>query len=447
MTLPTPLPVDLDKVSAGLAALASAAPAPLQHFTLENGLSVYLREDHHTSLAAVQLWYHVGSSDEPIGHTNLSHLLEHLIFEGSSKLAAGQYSRVIARIGGEANATTHLDATSYEISLPASRLPIALEIMADAMDSATFAQPEMDREIKAVEDEHRLKFDIQPDQQAFDRHSALAHGASPYAAPTFGYPADLGNIKLETLRTWYRTWYQPNNATLVVAGSVDLPTLRQQVTRYFASLPKAPIADRPVPRHDTLLQARSHVVSLPGLRDGLIMSFNVPGKATAPDTATAPTLELLSELLGEGFSSRLYSDLVRDKRMLTGVRTTYDPLVRGDTLLTISAYVNTANATPEEAAEAVYQHVDELRSKVLSAEELERAKLRMLASRLYSRDDLASQAEQIGAAAAVGLPASVIDQDIAIIRHLGSAKVQQVALDYLGRERLTITYLQPGAPA
>ena len=177
------------------------------------------------------------------------------------------------------------------------------------------------------------------------------------------------------------------------------------------------------------------------------MSFNVPGKATAPDTATAPTLELLSELLGKGFSSRLYSDLVRDKRMLTGVRTTYDPLVRGDTLLTISAYVNTANATPEEAAEAVYQHVDELRSKVLSAEELERAKLRMLASRLYSRDDLASQAEQIGAAAAVGLPASVIDQDIAIIRHLGSAKVQQVALDYLGRERLTITYLQPGAPA
>ncbi|MCY1404650.1 coenzyme PQQ biosynthesis protein PqqF [compost metagenome] len=447
MTLPSPLPLDLDKVSAGLAALASAAPAPLQHFTLENGLSVYLREDHHTSLAAVQLWYHVGSSDEPAGHTNLSHLLEHLIFEGSSKLAAGQYSRVIARIGGKAGASTHRDATSYEITLPASRLPIALEIMADAMNSATFGQPEMDRAVKAVEDERRLRLDSQPDQQARDRHNVLAHGSSPYADPFSGYPEDLGNIKLETLRTWYRTWYQPNNATLVVAGSMDLPTLRQQVTQYFASLPKAPIAGRPVPRHNTLLQARSHTVSLPGLRDGLFMSFNVPGKATAPDTITAPTLELLCELLGEGFGSRLYSDLVRDKRMLTGVKVTYDPLVRGDTLLTISAYVNTTNATPEEAAEAVYRHVEELRSTALPAEQLQRAKLRMLARRLFSRDDLASQAKQIGAAAAAGLPASVIDQETPIIRNLESAKVQQVALDYLGRERLTTTYRRPGAPA
>lgn len=447
MSLPSPLPLELDMVPAGLEALACAAPTPLHHFTLENGLSVYLREDHHTSLAAVQLWYHVGSSDEPAGHSNLSHLLEHLIFEGSSKLAAGQYSRVIARISGNANASTHPDATSYEISLPVSRLPIALEIMADAMNSATFAQPEMDLGIKAVKDERRLKLESQPDQQALVRHNALAHGSSRYADPAFGYPEDLDNIKLETLRIWYSTWYKPNNATLVIVGSMDVLTLRQQVTQYFASLPKARIAARPVPRHNTPLQARSHTVSLTGLRHGIFMSFNVPGKATAPDTTTAPTLELLCELLGQGFSSRLYSDLVRDKRILTGVRVTYDPLVRGDTLLTISAYVNTTNATPEEAAEAVYRHVDELRNTELPAEELQPAKLRMLARRLFDREKLDSQAEQIGAAAAAGLPASVIDQDTSIIRHLESAKVQQVALDYLGRERLTITYLQPGAPA
>ncbi|KYC27334.1 peptidase M16 [Pseudomonas sp. ABFPK] len=448
MTLPSPAsPPDLGQVSAGLAALACPITSALQHFTLENGLSVYLRENHKTSLAAVQLWYHIGSSHEPAGHTNLSRLLEHLIFAGSSKIPADQYSRVIARLGGSANATTHLDATSFEISLPASRLPIALEIMADAMSTASFGKAEMEREIKAVEDERRLKLDVQPDQQAYEQHNALAHGDSAYAGPSFGDPADLHGIDLAALRTWYRTWYQPNNATLVVVGSVDLPTLRQQVARYFAGVPKTPLAARPVPRHDARLKARSHTVSLPGLREGLFMSFNVPGRATAPDASTSLALSLLCDLLGVGFSSRLYSDLVRDKRLLTGVRVSYEPLVRGDTLLTISAYVNTSHTTPEDAAQAIYEHVQALRSVALPEEDLQRAKLRMLARRLFNLDALTSQAGELGAAAAAGLPASVIDEDGPLIQNLDSATVQQVAVAYLGRERLTTTYLQPGAQA
>ncbi|MFF5863718.1 M16 family metallopeptidase [Pseudomonas sp. NPDC012596] len=443
MTLPS---LGLDQVSAGLASVVSAAPLPLQHFTLDNGLSVYLRADHSSQMAAVQLWYHVGFSDEPAGHSNLSHLLEHLIFEGSSKLAAGQYSRVIARLGGNANASTHEDATAYEIALPTSRLPIALEIMADAMSSATFGQAELNREKKAVEDERRLKFDNQPDQQAFDSHCALALGSNPYGQPNFGLPEDLGNIQLEALRTWYHTWYRPNNATLVVVGNIDLPTLRQQIEPYFASLPSAPLPERPIPRQDVRLQEREQTVSLPGLRDGLFMSFNVPGKATAADAATAPALELIRELLAEGFSARLYSDLVRNKRLLASIRIDYQPLVRGDTLLTISAYVNSTNNSPEQAAQAVYEHLDELRNTPVPMADLERAKLRMLARRLFA-DSLVSQAEQIGAAAAAGLPVEVIDQDAQIIRDLDCIKVQQVALAYLGRERLTTTYLRPGASA
>ncbi|WP_053388453.1 M16 family metallopeptidase [Pseudomonas sp. 10-1B] len=444
MTLPPPL--NLDQVSAGLASVVSAAPLPLQHFTLDNGLSVYLRTDPSSQLAAVQLWYQVGSSHEPAGHSNLSHLLEHLIFEGSSKLPAGQYSRVIARLGGHANASTHEDATAYEISLPISRLPIALEIMADAMNSATFGQPELNREKKAVEDERRLKFDNRPDQQAYDSHRGLAHGSNPYGQPSFGPPADLGNIELETLRTWYATWYRPNNATLVVVGNIDLPALRQQMEQYFASLPSAPLPERPIPRQDVRLQERKQTISRPGLRDGLLMSFNVPSKATAADAATAPALELIREVLAEGFSARLYSDLVRDKRLLTGISFHYQPLLRGDTLLTIAAYVNSTNSTPEQAAQAVYQHLDELRNTPVPTPELQRAKLRMLARRLFTNSS-AFQAEQIGAAAAAGIPAAAIDQDTQIIRDLDCQKVQQVALAYLGRERLTTTYLRPGATA
>ncbi|MFK0091757.1 M16 family metallopeptidase [Pseudomonas sp. NPDC090592] len=447
MPLPHPSLLDLEQVNAGLASIVAAAPPQLQHFQLDNGLSVYLRENHRTQLAAVQLWYHVGSSHEPAGHSNLSHLLEHLIFEGSSKLAAGEYSRVIARIAGNANASTLADATSYEMSLPASRLPIALEVMADAMNNATFGQTEMARGVKAVKDERRLNYESQPVSQAYDQHSALAHGSSPYSNPAYGSPADLDNITLERLRDWYRSWYRPNNATLVVVGNIDLAMLRQQVERYFSDLPRWPIPDSPTPRHPASLQERSHTVRMPGLHDGLVMSFNVPGIATAPDPTTASTLTLLAEVLGGGFSAMLYSDLVRDKRMLTSVAVTYDVLMRGDTLLTISGYVNTSNATPEQAAEAIYQQVNALRTTLLAEDHLQQAKLRMLARHLFNMDDLNSLTAQIGAVAAAGLPAGVIDQSTSIVLNLDSAQVRQVALTYLGRERLTTTYLRSGAPA
>ncbi|MEE1887715.1 M16 family metallopeptidase [Pseudomonas carassii] len=434
-------------VSAGLAAIATAPSAELQHFTLDNGLTVYLREDHHTPLAAVQLWYHVGASDEPEGQTNLSHLLEHLIFDGSSKLAKGQYLQVIARLGGKANGTTTDDATAFDIQLPAIRLPIALEIMADAMTTATFGQPEMDLAIKTVEDERRLKIDNAPLQQASHQHLKLAHAGSPYGNPTFGLASDLNNLTLDTLRSWYDQWYAPGNATLVVVGAVDLTTLKQHVARYFADLPVAATTPRPVPRHEIPLKARSQAVSLPMGREGLFMSFNVPSLATAPQATTGPALKLLGELLGKGFSSRLYSRLVRDRNVLKGVVLSYDPLLRGDTLLTISAYVNTDNCTPNDAAEEIYRLVDELRHTPLTQEELDRTKLRLLARYLFNQESITWQARLIGQAAASGLGPSLIDQQANIVRHLDSATVRQVAFDYLSRERLTVTYLQLGDPA
>ena len=440
-------PLSIEEISAGLASIASAAPSQLQQFTLDNGLSVYLREDHSTPLVAVQLWCHVGNSYEPAGHTNLSHVLEHLVFEGSSKLAAGQYNRVITRLGGYTNATTQADGTAFEMLLPGSRLPIGLEIMADAMSTATFGQAEMVQGVKAVENERRVNFVGNAKEQAYSQHETLAHGDSPYARDGYAFPADLSNIKLETLRAWYNTWYQPSNATLVVVGDVDLPTLQLHVARYFAGLSKAPIAKQPVPRHDTLLEQRKHTVALPGLRHGLYMSFNVPGYATAPDATTAPTLELICEVLGKGASALLYRELVRQKLLISDLRVRYEPLVRGDTLLTISADVNISNATHDQAAEAVYQVIDKLRLTPLSREELDQTKLRMLSRQLFGLDDLDRQAARVGAAAAAGISPSVIDDQARIVSTLDSAGVQKAAAAYLGRERLTITYLQPGAAA
>ncbi|WP_337156885.1 pitrilysin family protein [Pseudomonas putida] len=433
--------------STSLDALVSAKPAPLHHFRLDNGLSVYLHEDHSTPLAAVQLWYHVGSSHEPPGHSNLSHLLEHLIFQGSRKLPAGQYSRLIARLGGVANATTHDDATSFEMSLPATRLPIALEIMADAMQGANPEPAAFAQEVKAVADERRLRVDNSPIQLAFEQHRKLAHEDNAYGVPSFGYPVDLQEMSLASVRTWYRTWYQPNNATLVVAGAINPQALRQQVDTYFAALPPAPLRDKSAPRHSTVLAERSQTLVQPTLVDGLFMSFNVPSQATAPSRETALALRLLWQILGVGYSARLYNHLVRDKRILTRTQLTYDHHVRGDTLLTLSASTVPQRATAQQAATQVWQLIDTLRSAALPHAVLEGAKLRLLATRLYERDDLAHQATLIGHAAAAGLDPALLAEEPGIIRDLASSTLQRVASEYLSRERLTTTYLQQGVPA
>lgn len=442
---PPSLDSESGMIAAGLASIAAASPPALQHFTLENGLSVYLREDHGMPLVAAQLWYHVGTRHEPPGHSNLSHLLEHLMFSGSRKLAPGQYSRAVARLGGKANATTRNDATAFDIVLPATRLPIALEMMADAMAHATLGRDAFEREIKAIEDERRLKLDNSWYLQSLDQHHRLAHEGSPYAEPTFGHPVDLNEMQWASVHTWYRTWYVPNNATLVVVGAVDLQSLRQQVKACFAGIPRSALpAPQPL-RQPVEWRERSQTLVRPDLRGGLHLSFNVPSQATAQSPQVSCALRLLCEVLGKGFSSRLYGNLVRDRQLLRGLVIDYQHLCHGDTLLTLSA--TTGNATPQEAAQAIREIIEDLRRTPLPDEVLEHAKLRLLARQLYTRDSNAWQAEQIGQAAAIGLDPSLLDREPELLRSLTGSMVRQIASQYLQRERSTATYLLQGAGA
>lgn len=195
-------------------------------FTLANGLRVYLREDNRAPLVSVQLWYHVGSSYEPEGHTGLSHALEHLLFEGSSKLAPGQYSALMSRLGGDPNAFTYPDATVFPLTLPRNRLEIALEALADVMASATLSDMPFARELAVVMAERREDIDNSPLALAVEHHQLLVYGNSGYGNPVTGHKTDLDHMTPTAARTWYQTWYHPNNATLAVAGDIALAQLQ-----------------------------------------------------------------------------------------------------------------------------------------------------------------------------------------------------------------------------
>jgi predicted Zn-dependent peptidase len=417
----------------------------LQRFTLENGLKVYLREDHRSSLVSAQLWYHVGSSQEPTGQSGLCHLVEHLMFEGSSKLGPGQYGEVMTQLGGNPNAFTTADATCFPITLPASRLEVALEIMADSMVSATLGESVFARELDVVKAERRQRVDNLPLALARERAEILANSHSPYAGPTIGHLADLQHLGSADVRSWYQHWYQPNNASLVVVGDIDMATLRTLVERHFASIAIAQLPERWAPVTNRAFVHRSQTIALPTLPQGAILAFNTPSLATAAQPTHAYALQLIPQLLANGASSRLFLRRVRGDECLLRARADYQPLQRGDSLLTIELYANPTNATAESATAAVLEEIENLRHTAPTEDELQRAKNRLLAGLVFARDSIEQQANAIGEYAVCDLDPAMLGQEHQWIQRITVADIQAAASTFLTHERLTITYLEePG---
>ncbi|MGE8062336.1 M16 family metallopeptidase [Pseudomonas sp. NPDC089547] len=409
-------------------------------FTLANGLRVYLREDRRAPLVSAQVWYHVGSSSEPAGHTGLSHALEHLLFEGSSKLAAGQYSALMTRIGGNPNAFTAHEATVFPLTLPSNRLEIALEAMADVMASATLGSTPFARELAVVMAERRESVDNSPLALALEHHLLLAYGDSGYGTPVIGHKTDLSHMTLAAARTWYQSWYRPNNATLAVAGNIDLQQLQTLVTRHFATIP----ANRLPPQQTFLappgLVRRCQTLRLQGLYTGVILSFNVPSQCTAKSDAQAYALRLLPEVLAEGHASTLHRLLVQEESLLLGLRSAYEPWQRGDSLLTLYAFCS-PQSKPEAIAERLMLEIDAFRQSAPSKEDLQRAKTRLLAKRLFEMDDISKQAATIGKQAGCGLDPVTLDDERQAINAVTAEQVGLAALEYLTEPRTTITFM------
>jgi len=416
---------------------------PLQSFKLYNGLQVYLRQDHRAPLVSAQLWYHVGSSYEPAGQSGLSHLLEHLMFEGSSKLASGQYSKLLTLLGGDPNAFTSEDATCFPVTLPVSRLEIVLEAMADAMGTARFEQSTFEREVQVVLAERRLQTDQSPLAIALERGRLLAHGSSPYATPVIGHQADVERLTAQAARRWYQNWYQPANATLVVVGDIDLARLRRYVERHFVAVAGAQVPSNTRPTGPIALQPRSQTVALAQMREGLIMTFNVPSQATAVDEQESCALRLIPELMMNGVSSRLYRQLVNRRQLIQAMRAEYRHLMRGDSLMSFFMFSNPQQGTPQQAGEVVLDEMQVLAQTAPSEAELERAKARLLANLVFGRDMISQQADAIGRYAAIGVDPAFLDREQHAIEQVSADAVRHAALSYLTRDRLSITYMMP----
>lgn len=430
-----------------LAAIA-AESQPTHEFRLANGLKIIVREDHRAPVAVSQLWYKVGSSYETAGQTGLSHALEHMMFKGSRKLGPGESSRILRELGAEENAFTSDDYTAYYQVLASDRLAVALELEADRLASLKLPADEFAREIEVIQEERRLRTDDKPSSLAYERFKALAYPASGYRNPTIGWMADLKRMNVDDLRVWYRTWYVPNNATLVVVGDVQPEQVKALAERYFGSIPARPLPTAKAPLELAEPGERRTTLYLKTQLPSLLYGFNVPSLGSARDAKPVHALRLISALLDGGDSARLPARLERGEELVSGASTWYDAHARGDSLFVISATPNVQTGkTLQQVEDGLWRQLKDLQDNPPSAEELARVRAQVIAGLVYERDSITSQATSIGELETVGLSWRLLDQDLAALESITPADIQAAARTYFTRTRLTVAHILPEATA
>ncbi|NWA07484.1 M16 family metallopeptidase [Pseudomonas gingeri] len=424
----------------------AAPPMPDTHeLRLDNGLKIIVREDHRAPVVAAQLWYKVGSSHEPPGASGLSHALEHMLFQGSSKVCPGQALQVMERLGAEINAFTNHDATTYEYLMPRQVLGVALEIMADQMSSARLSPAAFRREIEVIKNERLQNIDDVPWAILDEKMRSLAFPTSGYRTSTVGWQHDLHRMNTRQLQGWYASWYAPNNATLVVVGDVTLKEVEPLARRYFADLPSRALPETRRPLELNEPGERRITLQTHNEFPSLIMAFNVPSLVTASDPHTAHTLRLLNELLGVGPGSRIFRQLKFREELITRAHSRYEAFNRGDALLKIAVDLDTEKNPGLDDIEArLWQLLDELKQSPVSAQELERARTRMMAQRVFALDSVENQAQKLGALESVGLSWTLEEREQEQLKAVTPLDIQRAAQTYFTRERLSVALASPG---
>lgn len=414
-------------------------------YKLHNGMKVLVEEDKRSSVVVSQVWYKVGSSYEPEGKTGMSHVLEHMMFKGTPDYPAGKFSEIIAYNGGRENAFTSKDYTAYFQRIASDRLELCLELEADRMQNLLLDEKEFKKEVEVVKEERRLRTEDKPTSLTYERFNAAAFKTGAYHHPVIGWMEDLNNLTVEDLRNWYRQWYTPNNATLVVSGDVDAKQVAQLANKYFGKIEARPVPEVQEIEEAPQTEARSIEVSVPAQVPYIMLGYKVPSllQATTPETESdVYALEVLSGLLDGGNSSRLAKNLMRGREIASSVGASYNPYDRLDTLFVLSG-LPSAKSNITELKEALFSELADIMNTPPEQKELERVKAQVIASNVYEKDSIFYQAMQLGILETTGLGWERKDEYLEKVSAITPEQVQAVAKKYFTEEALTVAELKP----
>jgi zinc protease len=428
-----------------LVSLAGAQAVPriqFEKYTLPNGLEVILHEDHSTPIVAVDTWYHVGSGDEQVGRTGFAHLFEHIMFMGSQHVPVGAFDQMLEAAGGDNNGSTTEDRTNYYEILPSNALPLALWLDSDRMG---FLLPTMDLakinlQRDVVKNERRQRVDNVPYGRADEIILAALYPKShPYSWPVIGSMADLSAASLTDVQNFFRTYYAPNNATLVIAGDFNPATTKKLVAQYFGGIPRGPAIQRrtavppvAVPR-DTFLVLEDKV-QLPRL----FYTWHSVKDFSKDDAA----LDILAQVIAGGKNSRLYKKLVYDLQVAQNVSAFQDGgRLDGKFQIDVTPKPGQKVADIDKLVEAEITNVI---NNGITLRELQREQNSYKARFLNRLSSVFGKADRLNYYNYIVGNPDYVQQDAARYDHVTSADVQRVARTYLGRPKIILTVVPEG---
>lgn len=410
--------------------------------TLANGLKVIVKEDHRAPVVVQQIWYKTGSMDERTGKTGVAHALEHMMFKGTKLVPAGEFSRRIAAAGGRENAFTSDDYTAYFQQLGRDKLPLAMKLESDRMHNLNLLASEFTKEIKVVMEERRMRTDDAPHALLQEKMMAVVYEEHPYQHPVIGWMSDLEHLDVNDVKGWYRRWYAPNNATLVIVGDVKAKDVFALAQRYYGNIPGQVYPARRIYTEPAQIGIKRMVVKAPAELPLLVMDYHAPNVKDPLRDWKPYALEMLAGVLGGNDSARLNKHLVREQQIASDVSVGYDSESRGPSLFALEA-TPSAGKTAADVEVALRAEIALLVKDGVSAEELKRVKAQVMAGEVYKLDSVFYQAMQIGQMESIGLGYKAIPLMLDKLQAVTADQVIAVAREFLQDDNLTVAVLDP----
>lgn len=409
----------------------------VERFRLANGLEILLCEDHSAPVVAYHTWFKVGSRHEREGKTGLAHLFEHLMFNEVEGRKAGEFDRLLEEAGAESNASTWLDWTQYNVSIPKDQLKLVIGLEAERMFRLVLREPQVTSEKEVVANERRYRVEDDVEGSVSELLWATAFTQHAYRWPTIGWMQDIENFTTSDCEEFYRTFYAPNNAVIVVVGDTREAELLPRISKAYGVIPPStlPLEDvRPEPSQQ---EERRREVTKPTATEKLVIGYHSP----ALGDWDHPILSLLVEILTGGRASRLHRVLVRELEIASEVRAFLGPF-KDPGLFEL--YVSAREGhTAEELLEVIDREIARVREEAIPQEEIERSRARFELGLLAGLEAVDGKASTIGFYETVlGQPAAAFHR-LEQVRRVGPSELRRVARRYLSTHSRSVILVRP----
>lgn len=405
-----------------------------QTFDLKNGLTVIVIPNHKVPAVSHMLWYKTGAMEDPRGKTGIAHFLEHLMFKGTPSYPDGQFSKLVAQYGGRENAFTSHDFTAYYQNIAKEKLEMVMKMEADRMRNLELKPSQIDAERKVIIEERSMTIDNSPRRLLNEQMDAALYINHPYGTQIIGWLQDMQGLTQKDALDYYKRYYSPNNAVLVVAGDIDVGKVKTLAEKYYGGIKSS---DLPKPIvYDVNMGTGQNAAKRVELKDARVKEPEFWRSYLAPsqkfgNTQTAFPLTVLAKILGGGTTSRLYKSLVIDQKVAVGISIYYDDVKRGPGEFTIFA-IPAKNVDIKTLEQAINEEVQKIIDQPVTEEELSSAKKSMVAEQIYAREGIQQMAYAAGELTVIGLDPDYITTWGDRINAVTIEQVQQAASDILG---------------